>query len=237
MKKVLATGFVVAVVCFLAQISLTSVSQQPLPPAGPPTNCDTSIDVPHGPRIPPNPNAPQPPAGPPCPPPAPQPPPPPPPPPPPRPVSPAGPPCPEPPSPTVPTVPNTVSIGIEMLLPPRYRVGSAPFLWVKTTSSAYVYVIDVDPQRQVFRMPGASFTSANSWNLYGEGTWLENPIGTDSMNIVASSSPLPAYLESALLDSQNYEWGGQYYILSQSIQQQLAVAGASYIHQGYQITD
>ena len=147
------------------------------------------------------------------------------------PVSPLGPPCPE------LTSPLTKTVHAQMLLPPSYRVGSAPFLWVNTTVSAYVYVIDVDPQRQVFALPGVQVSTANAWHLFGEGTWLENPIGTDSINLVASATPLPAYLEAAVLDSQNYELAGQYYILNQSIQQQLAALGADYIHQGYQITN
>ena len=150
------------------------------------------------------------------------------------PLPPAGPPCPSvPPTPTSPVR----TVGAEMLLPPKYRVGSAPFVWIKTRTPAYVYVIDVDPNKQIFSLAGVRFSTADSWYLFGEGAWLENPIGIDSMNFIASSSPLPAYLESAIMDSQNYVWAGQYYILNQTTQQQLASAGAEYLHQGYEITN
>jgi len=110
-------------------------------------------------------------------------------------------------------------------------------MWLKTDSSAYIYVIDVDPQRQVFRMPGTSVMSANGWALFGEGTWLNNPTGIDSINVVASSAPLSAQLESMILNSQNYVWNGQAYSLSENVRQQLIIADASYVYSTYQIID
>lgn len=146
------------------------------------------------------------------------------------PVPPMGPPCPE--DSSVGSV-----IDIELLIPPQYRVGSVPYVWLKTDVSANVYVIDVDPQRQVFRMPGSSMTFADSWQLFAEGTWLNNPTGIDSINVVAVTSPLSVQFETMILDPQNYVWDGQAYRLSESVRQQLAGIGASYLYRTYQIID
>ncbi len=136
-----------------------------------------------------------------------------------------------------PIIPTIESIELDMLLPPSYRVGSAPYVWIKTDGAAHVYVLDVDPQRQIFMLPGVQVSTANEWHLFGLGAWLGNPLGIDSVNFIASRTPLTSQLEAAIMDSQNYVWAGQYYVLSQAIQQQLASIGAGYIHQGYEITN
>lgn len=143
------------------------------------------------------------------------------------------------PVPTHPHLPTNLNhnVSIDLHIPPALRIGNTPYMQVRAYPPSYIYVFEIDSNKDLVQLPGPSMNDGYTYSVYGEGFQVYPPIGTNGINVVASRVPLPQHIITQLKSPYSYVMGFNHYVLSPDIINQLSFysGGFGYAFSGYQV--